>query len=389
MKENVLFISNWSQGNALSGGDRIWIELAKRWRKKCDLEIFCSEEGFQMCKRSGAADLKFTAQLPRLNNNNLLLNILRRTFYAIQKFPRNRQYKIIYSTSDFWPDALPAFINKWKNPQIKWIAGFYLFAPYPWLKNSPYKAKRFLVGLFYWLSQLPIYWIVKRYADVVFVTSEPDVKKFITKRRGSNRVIVIQGGIDVSPSFKYLRSSQVIPKDKRKYDACFVGRLHYQKGIIELIDIWSLVCKKKADALLVVIGVGPLEDEVKRKIAKFNLDRNIVLCGFKDGVEKYEIFQQSKIVVHPATYDSGGMAACEAMAWGLPGVSFDLEALKTYYPKGMVKSQCYDLNIFAENILHLLNDKQLYKKNSRDAIIWAQEWDWDKKSINIYDSVIK
>jgi len=31
------------------------------------------------------------------------------------------------------------------------------------------------------------------------------------------------------------------------------------------------------------------------------------------------------------------MAAMEAMAWSLPGVCFDLEALKTYYPKGMVK----------------------------------------------------
>ena len=44
------------------------------------------------------------------------------------------------------------------------------------------------------------------------------------------------------------------------------------------------------------------------------------------------------MVVHPAIFDSGGMAAAEAMAWGLPGVSFDLPALKTYYPQGMIKN---------------------------------------------------
>jgi glycosyltransferase involved in cell wall biosynthesis len=53
------------------------------------------------------------------------------------------------------------------------------------------------------------------------------------------------------------------------------------------------------------------------------------------------------------------MAAWEAMACGLPGVSFDLPALRTYYPKGMLKTPCYDLKAFAENILKLLNDEIL------------------------------
>jgi len=32
------------------------------------------------------------------------------------------------------------------------------------------------------------------------------------------------------------------------------------------------------------------------------------------------------------------MAACDAMAWGLHGVSFDLEAFKTYYLKELYKN---------------------------------------------------
>ena len=123
-----------------------------------------------------------------------------------------------------------------------------------------------------------------------------------------------------------------------------------------------------------------LEEEFEEKISKYGLENNIAFFGFKDGVEKLKIFKDSKVVVHPAIYDSGGMAACEAMACGLPGVSFDLPALKTYYPKGMLKTPCYDLKRLRRNILKLLNDEKLYERTAKDALEWAKEWDWDKRA---------
>jgi len=76
------------------------------------------------------------------------------------------------------------------------------------------------------------------------------------------------------------------------------------------------------------------------------------------------------------------------MACGLPGVSFDLPALRTYYPKGMLKTPCYDLKAFAENILKLLNDEKLYSKTSKDALDWAEKWDWDARSTYLLDQII-
>jgi glycosyltransferase involved in cell wall biosynthesis len=382
-------IANWMQGSALSGGDRIFIELGRRWVSRLNIKLFISSDGWEICQRERFEDInhEIWAQ-DRFNKYGYFINYLYRTSISIIK---SLQLKIdkdntIYSSSDFWPDSFPAFIMKLKNKNVKWIAGFYLFAAPPWRKDSPYK-KRFVTGLFYWLTQLPIYWIVKRYADMVFVTSEPDVKRFITEKRNRDKIIVIRGGVDIKPSEKYLNSESVIPVEKRKYDACFIGRFHPQKGVLELVDIWKIVCQKRPEAKLVVIGTGPLENELKDKMERLGLKGHIELLGFKDGYEKYYIFKQSKIVVHPATYDSGGMAACEAMAWGLPGVSFDLEALKTYYPKGMLKTPCYDLKAFAKNIIKLLKDKELYNKNREDAIAWAREWDWDKRAEIILNKI--
>ncbi|MDP8259599.1 MAG: glycosyltransferase family 4 protein [Candidatus Gygaella obscura] len=379
-RKKCFIIANWMQGNALSGGDRIFIELSRRLKEKFDVSLLISKDGWQICRREGIGDLNHKIWADdKFNKYGYLISYFYRTLNSIVYSLKIKLEKddIVYSSSDFLPDSIPAFILKFRY-NIKWVAGFYLFAPKPWAKESPYKSCKFFTGLIYWLNQLPVYWLVKKFADIIFVTSEPDIDKFITRKRKRNEVVVIKGGVDISPSENFFQTEKPIPYNEREFGACFVGRLHYQKGVLEMVDIWNLVCKKKPEARLVVIGIGPLESEVKKKINMLELDKNIELVGFKNGEEKFKIFKQSKIVVHPATYDSGGMAAVEAMAWKLPGVSFDLEALKTYYPKGMLKVKCFDIEDFAKNILLLLNDAELYEKVSKDAYDWAKEWDWNK-----------
>jgi len=374
--------------NDMSGGEKIVMEFSRCWAEKANIFLYTSNLGLHIWDNYRISNIK-KIEIMKYKGISNVLDYFRRAIvgaFKLRRIKLDLDYKnIVYSASDFWPDSIPAFILKMKNSEIKWIAGFYLFAPRPWQKDSPYKGKRWFIGLFYWLTQLPIYWIVKRYADMIFVTSEPDVERFVTHKRERDKIVVVRGGVDTKPSEEYLNSGKVIPLERRKYDACFVGRFHPQKGVLELVDIWKSICDRKPEAMLAMIGAGPLENEVKEKIAKLRLQDNIELLGFKDGEEKYKIFKQSKVVVHPATYDSGGMAAAEAMAWGLPGVSFDLEALKTYYPKGMLKTQCYSLETFAENINKLLEDKELYNKISQDAISQIKEWDWNNNAHRILE----
>ncbi|MBI1870782.1 MAG: glycosyltransferase family 4 protein [Chlamydiae bacterium] len=390
-KKTFFILAHWMQGQAMSGGDRIFIELSKRWSSQWKIKFFVSSEGWKICQREGLGDFDHEILVSdQWNRFGYLLNYLYRTLTAIFKLLKWKveEGDIVYSSSDFWPDALPALILKLRfKEKVRWIAGFYLVMTPPWRKDFPYKGRSRLMGLFYWLTQWPIFLWVKKYSDWVFVTSEPDVPKFVTPKRGLENIVVVKGGIDQRPSMEYLCSASVRPISKRKYDACFIGRFYYPKGVLELMDIWQEVCKARPNARLAVIGVGILEGRLKEKIERLGLKEKIDLLGFKDGDEKYEIFKESKLVLHPAIYDSGGMAACEAMAWGLPGVSFDLEALKTYYPKGMLKTPCYDLKKFSDHILLLLNDTTLYEKMKEEAIVLAREWDWDKRAEEILKKI--
>lgn len=397
-RKNIIFIANNNLGKSLSGGDRIFVELMRGWKDKINIFLFGSEEAIELTVTRGVRPTRVVQTSLRNKHGgylsfsqmftHIIIRVVRGLIVINRRIEWIKKADYIYSCSDFYPDFLPALWSKVFNSKIKWIACYYLFAPTPFSAESPYKGNAWLKGLLYWLMQKPSYFIIKRCADCVFVTSEPDVGKFITSKRSRDKIVVVQGGVDITSSEKYLKSKLIIPVAQKKYDACFLGRFHYQKGVLELVDIWKLVCQKKPLAKLAMIGNGALEESVLKKIQQYRLEKNIDLLGFLDGEQKYEIFKQSKIIVHPATYDSGGMAAAEGMAWGLPGVSFDLESLKTYYPYGMIKTKCYSLQEFAGNILLLLKDKKLYNKISKEALALITEvWDWKKRTDFIYRKI--
>lgn len=370
----------------ISGGDRIFMELSRQWVKEGkNVTIITGEEGYKMCRENLPG--KFNYNIIRSDYGFLPLSFayfvrIIRVFLLALNFKIKHPYEtLVYSASDFWPDALPTIIIKARCKDIKWIAGFYLFAPKPFSTLSPYKNLDFLKSLSYYCLQGPIYKMVKKWADMVFVTSQPDVEAFITPNRPRERIIVIMGGI-------HLNEAMSVPEPKEKrYDGIFMGRFHPQKGVLELIRIWYLLTRKKKDARLALIGGGPLLEKVKNEIKRYNLENNIDILGWKFGSEKFDLFKSSRVILHPAVYDSGGMSACEAMACGLPGVSFDLEALKTYYAKGMLKVRCFDFEDFANKVLMLLGDVDVYTKLSKDALDWAKEWDWDKRTAGVLNKI--
>jgi len=203
----------------------------------------------------------------------------------------------------------------------------------------------------------------------------------IDEGRAPDSIFAVLGGVDLS-------IPQSVPEPKEKsYDAIFIGRLHPQKGPLELLDIWKMLVQKKPDARLAIIGSGPLEAQCHAKAQKLELGKNVEFFGFRDGVEKYKIVKASRVVLHPAVYDSGGMAAAEALCCGLPGVSFDLPALQTYYPRGFLKAPTGDLPGFADRIYRLLTDEKLYAETSKEAYAAGLEWDWNARAKAIWTAI--
>lgn len=378
-------------GEGISGGDRIFIEFARRWSKQYPVTIYLWEEGYRMCLRHKLqiSNVKFQiSSMEPWSRFGFIVNYFARVAEGLRlgltvKI-ENPKETIIYSASDFWMDSLPAFVLKIRYPKIRWVAAWYQTAPKPWVGFTEEKRENryYFTAFIYWLMQFPVKPLVGKFADLVLVNNENEKMYFPKKAK------VVLGAVNINEIEKWKLKFKELPKI---FDGVFQGRFHPQKGVEELVDIWRIVVNRKPGAKLVMMGDGPLMEGVKRKVKSLKLENNIILTGYLfDGEEKYKIFAQSKIVVHPAFFDSGGMASAEAMAFGLPCVGFNLKSYKSYYPQGMIKVPAGDLKSFAEEILKLLSNNNLYTKIAKESSSMIDKsWSWDKRASDTLNFMIE
>lgn len=403
-QKNFIFFVLAKAGEGISGSDRIFIELARNWSKKYPIKIFTNSEGLQLCKiqKLKGKNLKLIS----INNNrfeksflfNYLFKILKGVYLGLTLGVRHQTSKIIYSSSDFWMDVFPALLFKLRFNQIKWVATWYQTAPNPLrgfveqrTKSKELRAKTYKISAFlYWFSQILARPLIKKYADKVIVNNEDEKKRFAEHTRRGDTIVLI-GAVPLSDIKKYQSSTINHQPSAKRYDAVFQGRFHPQKGVVELIDIWKKVVDKKPDAKLAMIGDGPLMKDVRSKIQDLRLEKNVKLLGYLfDGPNKYSIFHAGKIVVHPAFYDSGGMASAEAMAFGLPAVGFNLKAYESYYPRGMEKVKKGDLDAFAKAVLKLLtNDGARINLGKRAKKMIEKNWSWESRAEELIRKILQ
>ncbi len=113
----------------------------------------------------------------------------------------------------------------------------------------------------------------------------------------------------------------------------FVGSFTKQKGIEILLKAFFLLTKEFNNIGLHVVGSGKLEKRVKEIINFFKINKNVVLYGFQDNVEKF--YKYSDIVVVPSIDGEGSSGVIkEALISGKITVASDLKENKVLIKNG-------------------------------------------------------
>ena len=93
-----------------------------------------------------------------------------------------------------------------------------------------------------------------------------------------------------------------------------VGRFMPQKNHTFLMDVFAKVHAQRPDSVLLLVGQGPLEGEIKAKAARLGLADAVIFAGQRDDVN--ELYRAMDVLLLPSLYEGLGMVLIEAQASG-------------------------------------------------------------------------
>ena len=189
-------------------------------------------------------------------------------------------------------------------------------------------------------------------ADNIRVVSERISKSLQDKGINREKISVLPIYVDKG---EYDNFQDVTRKDSM---LLAVSRLTSEKNLFFLVDVINDVVDKKPDVQLVVVGDGPLREELSLYVVRRKLEQNIKFVGWKNNVAKY--YGQAGLLVHTSMYEGYGMVFIEAALRHVPIVSSDVGIMGDVFVNNRSAQVCPvgDKECFVKYIIEMLEDTQ-------------------------------
>ncbi len=198
-------------------------------------------------------------------------------------------------------------------------------------------------------------------ADLILAPSE------ISKRDLITHFYVAPEKIRVLKNWTPQIESAELPK---KFDLVYVGRVDKVKQLARLVQIAAQVRQAFPQLRVVIVGNGTEMENVRRATREHGLEKNIEFVGFQANVGTW--LAQSKIFCLTSQFEGLPIAALEAMAYGLPIVTFAYDGAEELVQHGETGLLCANEQEFSEALVTLLADDELRERMGNRAREFVQ-----------------
>lgn len=198
-----------------------------------------------------------------------------------------------------------------------------------------------------------------KYLDSCVVLNEDIADKY------RNRLGIL---CDVIYNPRSFESKEKSTLSNKQFVAC--GRFVEAKGFDLLIEAFEKYSKYEKEWNLLIIGDGPLRNELERLVANKKLNSRITFTGYIDNVK--EKMMESSIYLLSSRWEGFPMCVTEAFEVGLPIVCFNIPAVMPLLKnKEGIKVTAFDTSEFAYGMKQLAENTDLREEMAKNAIQMA------------------
>ena len=240
--------------------------------------------------------------------------------------------------------------------------------------------------------------LLARSTDKVIAVSESAKESTIEKRSiREDKVVVMHNAIPLE-EFRELTPDQKEEERRRlgiNPDYKIVGtvtRLREEKGNNYLLEAAAEVLKVFPKTVFLIIGDGPLRDDLQILNKKLKIEENVIFYGFSRNTQRlYSLFD---IKVIASVTEGFSFAIVEAMAMGKAIVATDVGGPKEILKDGetglLVPPK--DSRALAQKIIYLLENDQERERLARNAQIASEKFNivvYIRKLEKEYEDLLK
>jgi len=220
----------------------------------------------------------------------------------------------------------------------------------------------------------------QKFVDRFLVVSDV-LRDKMTKGHGipAEKVIRIYNGIEVDHYFpegqngsrKKIRNEFNIGGDTLFIGA--IGRLVWQKGFEHLVQAMPKVINKFPQTKVLIIGGGPLRDDLEALAQKLKIEKHIIFANFRKDVK--EILSALDILIVPSLLEGFPMVTLEGMAMAKPIIATAIDGIREQIidSKSGILIPPRDPDAITDAIIRLREDKNFAQNLGLEARLRVEE----------------
>ncbi len=207
----------------------------------------------------------------------------------------------------------------------------------------------------------------EKFTHKLITVSDLNIKKGLADGIGNeNKYVTIHSGIDLNrfdpsnlDSISKKKEWNIDPSDRVVGS---VTRLSEQKAPADFVRMANEILKHIPKVSFLLVGDGPLKDEIQNLIDRLNISKKVILAGLRHDIP--ELLALMDVFVLSSLWEGLPRVFPQAMAMGLPIVATNVdgapEAIKDGVNGFLVPPK--DFTTLAQRTLQLIEDPRLARK---------------------------